>query len=129
MRVLNSRQKLFLRSMVDHGFFDALKIAKYSKRQGYRILNDPKAETYLVSIVKNTLNQLGITYAELLQKRLELAEDPETPARVRSDILKDLCELIEKTESGAEDNSDPNTRLFNGKHLLKPSKTIGVENN
>jgi hypothetical protein len=73
-----------LRCRLKYGFFEAVRIAKHSRLHAYRILNDPKAEVYLVSIVKNTIDQLGITYAELLQKRLELAEDPETPASVET---------------------------------------------
>jgi hypothetical protein len=107
MRQLNSRHKLYLECYYEHGFRVALKVANYSKRNGYRILNNEKAKEYLLNLAKQTIENLGLTHSELIKKRLAIADDPDTPAKVRADILKDLAEMVERTQQEQGENAKP----------------------
>jgi hypothetical protein len=116
MRNLNARQKLFLETIVKENFYAAMKATSYAKSHAYRILEQQKAKDYLMSIIQKTANKLNLTHEGLIQERLELARDPETPANVKDKILKDLADMLERIEDKSDDNN--NKRLpFN----LKPA--------
>ena len=107
MRQLNGRHQIFLDLVYELGFYQAIKTNIYSKEQAYRIFKNPKAKEYLLNLAKKTIDDLGLTHSELIKKRLALADDPDTPAKVRSDILKDLAEMVERTQQEQGENAKP----------------------
>jgi hypothetical protein len=119
MRTLNKRQKLFLETLVNVGFYEALKLSGYAKSTGYFLLGEKKAKDYLMSYVQDEIAKLNLSYSDVLKRRLELAEDIDTPAKVRDDIYKDLGAIIKAAQEDVSETTDIKRLPF-----LKPAQQL-----
>jgi hypothetical protein len=121
---LTSRQRLFAEILVSEGWYKAKEATQYSRVTIWRLFKNPKLKEYIMSLVKNAIKSLNLNYADLLQKRLELADNPKTPARIRDLIYKDLMEMIEMAENDESTNPAKSFPYMSNMMILKPSKEI-----
>jgi len=118
-RPLNSRQKYFARIIIKEGYYTALKCAGYSKKYGYKLLNDPRIERYQMNLINESVEIIGMTLSDLLQKKLDLADDVKTPPTLRNTIYTELIDMIRSVSEG----TPRGTFKFTGTHkMLRPSR-------
>jgi hypothetical protein len=105
--------------MYEVGFYEALKLSSYSKQRAYQLFKDPRTKEYLLSYFQDEVGKLNLTYSDILKERLALARDPDTPAKVREDILKDIGEIIKASEDVNSETTDIKRLPF-----LKPAQQL-----
>ena len=122
-RDLNNRQKYFAQVVLERGYYVALRCAGYNKMQGARLLKDPRFKAYQMSLITEAMNEINLTLADLIEKRVKIADDIDTPPKLRDDILKDLINMVHNTASDVNERM----KLLKPQKMLKPSKEIPYE--
>jgi hypothetical protein len=110
--------------MYEVGFYEALKLSSYSKQRAYQLFKDPRAKRYLMSMVSDAVKKVGLTYDELLKKQLQLADDPDTPAKVRADIYQHLAEVVKSIEDAGETTDIKRLPFLKPAQQLKQAETV-----
>ena len=110
--------------MVEIGYYEALKATSYTKRRAYDLLRDERAKRYLMSMVSDAVKKVGLTYDELLKKQLQLADDPDTPAKVRADIYQHLAEVVKSIEDTGETTDIKRLPFLKPAQQLKQAETV-----
>jgi len=96
-RGLNGRQKHFLATILERGYYVALKLSGYSKHYGFALLGHPKAREYQLSLLTDAMGDISMTLADLIKARHKIATDLDTPPKIADEILKDLIGYFKET--------------------------------
>jgi len=118
---LNDRQKFFARCMLDHGFRLAKRMSGYETIHAYRLLRDPRIKEYMVSILREVVDNMTFSLKELIEDKYKLSRAKDTPAKVKNDIINELIEIIKEAKQETDRLTLPNAPK---RPALQPAKLI-----
>jgi len=125
MRLTPTAQK-FLDYVILYGLKTAKHVTSYHRQTIWRILKSEEAKQYMNEKLEQALKAHGLTYSDLIKRRLLIAEDRKASLALKNSIYKDFQALLEDPQV---DKADLLRQLPENKPLaqLLPSKEIFIK--